>query len=57
MSKTPLKDYNTYDNKLLLMLSLWLLSPNRLIGQVDIVFANAPGDLGSIPGRVIPKRL
>ena len=29
----------------------------RLIGQVDIVFANGPGDRGSIPGCVIPKIL
>ena len=29
--------------------------PNRLIGLVGRVFANASGDLGSIPGRVIPK--
>ena len=28
-----------------------------LIGLVDRVFANDPGDLGSIPGRVIPKTL
>ena len=28
---------------------------NRLIGQVRRVFANGPGDLGSIPGHVIPK--
>ena len=28
---------------------------DRLIGQVDRVFANGPADLGSIPGRVIPK--
>ena len=27
---------------------------NRLIGRV---FANSPGDLGSIPGRVIPTTL
>ena len=27
----------------------------RLIGQVGIVFPNGPGDLGSIPGWVIPK--
>ena len=25
------------------------------IGLVGRVFANGPGDLGSIPGRVIPK--
>ncbi len=30
---------------------------NRLIGQVGRVFANGPGDLGPIPGRVIPKTL
>ena len=29
----------------------------RLIGLVGRVFANGPGDLGSIPGRVIPKAL
>ncbi len=27
----------------------------RLISLVDRVFANGPGDLGSIPGRIIPK--
>ena len=27
------------------------------IGQVSRVFANGPGDQGSIPGRVIPKTL
>ena len=30
---------------------------NRLIGLVGRVYANGPGDLGSIPGRVIPKTL
>ena len=29
----------------------------RLIGLVDRVFANGLEDLGSIPGRVIPKTL
>ena len=29
----------------------------RNISLVDRVFANCPGDLGSIPGRVIPKTL
>ena len=29
----------------------------RLIGLVGRVFANGPGDLGSIPGWVIPKTL
>ena len=28
---------------------------HRLIGLVDRVFPNGPGDLGSIPGRIIPK--
>ena len=28
-----------------------------LISLVGSVFANGPGDLGSIPGRVIPKTL
>ena len=30
---------------------------NRLISLKGRVFANGPGDLGSIPGRVIPKTL
>ena len=30
---------------------------DQLIGLVGRVFANGPGDLGSIPGRVIPKTL
>ena len=30
---------------------------NQIIGLVGWVFANGPGDLGSIPGRVIPKTL
>ena len=29
----------------------------RLIGLVGRVFANGPGDLGSIPGCLIPKTL
>ena len=38
---------------------LWvvLAAFSLLIGQVGIVFANGPGDLGSIPGRVIPNTL
>ena len=36
------------------MQELW---SNRLIGLVGRVFANGPGDLGSIPVRVIPKTL
>ena len=27
----------------------------RIIGLVGRVFANGPGDLGSIPSRVVPK--
>ena len=34
-----------------------LLFYNRDIGPAVRVFANGPGDLGSIPGRVIPKTL
>ena len=30
---------------------------NQLISLVGRVFANGPGDLGSIPGCVIPKTL
>ena len=30
---------------------------SQLISQGGRVFANGPGDLGSIPGRVIPKTL
>ena len=30
---------------------------NRLIDLAGRVFANGPGDLGSIPGHVIPKTL
>ena len=33
---------------------LWF---NWIIGQVGRVFTNGPGELGSIPGRVIPKTL
>ena len=30
---------------------------SKLIDLVGRVFANDPGDMGSIPGRVIPKTL
>ena len=33
----------------------YLCSINRLIGLMGRVFANGPGDRGSIPGHVIPK--
>ena len=41
---------NANDNALLFV---WY----QLIGQMVSVFANGLGDLGSIPGRVIPKTL
>ena len=34
-----------------------VLNINRLIGLVGKVFANGPGDLSSVSGRVIPKTL
>ena len=40
---------------LFLALKLYTYEPD--IGLVGKVFANGPGDLGSIPGRVIPKTL
>ena len=30
---------------------------STLIGLVSRVFTNGPGDMGSVPGRVIPKTL
>ena len=40
----------------ILAFTSWEFSPvNRIIGLVSRVFANGPGDLGSKPGRVIPK--
>ena len=39
-----------YKTKIVLIL-------NWIIGPAVSVFANGPGDLGSIPGRVIPKTL
>ena len=36
---------------------LTLYFGNRLIGLVGRVFASGPGDLGSIPGHVLPKTL
>ena len=36
---------------------IYLYKLYRLIGLVSRVSANGPGDLGSIPGRVIPKTL
>ena len=34
---------------------VFLMRLYRLIGRVGRVFANGPGDRGSISGRVIPK--
>ena len=34
-----------------------LVNTLLIINQVSRMFANGPGDLGSIPGRVIPKTL
>ena len=34
-----------------------IIRTHRFIGLVDRVFANGLGDIGSIPGRVIPKTL
>ena len=40
------------------LLFRWMyMTHNRDIGPAVRVFANGPGDLGSIPGRVIPKTL
>ena len=39
------------------ILSIYIYIPYRLIGSVGRVFANGPGDQGSIPGRIIPKTL
>ena len=35
----------------------YVMSMSVIIGMMVRVFANGPGDLGSIPGRVIPKTL
>ena len=34
---------------------VWNRTVYRLIGQVGRVFANGPRNLGSVPGRIIPK--
>ena len=36
---------------------MYIIYKYRLIGLMGRVFANGPGDLGSIPGRIIPKTL
>ena len=44
----PMSDYK---------IALYIRTRLCLIGPAVRVFANGPGDLGSIPGRVIPKTL
>ena len=34
---------------------IYIYKSNRFIGLLGRVFANGPGDQGSVPGRVIPK--
>ena len=41
--------------KPIFFLWIWNSPPPLSIGLAVRVFANGPGDLGSIPGRVIPK--
>ena len=38
-------------------LCICMCNDNQLIGPLGRVFANGPEDLGSIPGRIIPKTL
>ena len=47
-----LKTKIIYDNSLYIYIYIYIY---RLIGIMDRVFANDPGDWGSIPGHVIPK--
>ena len=52
------KSKTTNGNISFVLLILWILYIYiRDIGPAVRVFANGPGDLGSIPGRVIPKTL
>ena len=41
----------------IVFICICLLTWACFIGQVGRMFANDPGDLGSIPGRLIPKTL
>ena len=45
------------EKKMKILRELVHFDPYRDIGPAVRVFANGPGDLGSIPGRVIPKTL
>ena len=38
-------------------LNMHITNNLNIIGPVGRVFSNGPGDMGSIPGRVIPKTL
>ena len=49
-----LKISSSNEAKYYLLVSL-ILSSCRAIGQMSRVFANSPGDRGSIPCQVIPK--
>ena len=49
--------FYTSDKDIFLGIFLVYILSNRDIGPAVRVFANGPGDLGSIPGRVIPKTL
>ena len=54
----PTKTRRKYSSDMVLTTGiLRLLWVFRDIGPAVRVFANGPGDLGSIPGRVIPKTL
>ena len=55
--------YNESVSKYFYIFHIWMqksilyICINRDIGPAVRVFVNGPGDLGSIPGRVIPKTL
>ena len=57
----PVDPLNIYDSVWLGFISIDTLNAFYIlhfyIGPAVRVFANGPGDLGSIPGRVIPKTL
>ena len=48
---------HTHTNIQMSRLYIYIYIYNRLIGLVGRVFANSPGFMSSIPGRVIPKTL
>ena len=57
ISKEGISPDERLTNKIAKMEKKKLESFLGLIGPAVRVFANGPGDLGSIPGRVIPKTL